>query len=398
MSTTSVSPTAATASRHMAALALTLASFLAASSAPTPLYRLYQQAWGFSSGMLTLIFAVYAFSLLVALLTTGALSDYLGRRPVILAALVLEAISMLLFAHAQDAQALLWSRVVQGFATGMASSALGAALLDLDRERGTLINMLAPMIGMAAGVFSANQLVTYGNDGLHQIYWWLLLVFAASACAIAVMPETVSRRPGALAAMRPRIRLAAHIRPAFVRMAPMDIAAWALAGFYLSLGPTLLRSITGSTLMAGLAVCINTLSAAAAIWLLRHWQAQRMLRFGGVVLPLGIVVLLLGVATHDMVLMVAASVIAGAGFGVGFQGALRSVLPLAETHERGGLLSTIYVLSYLAFSLPAIAAGLLTQRFGLVPTTTYGYGVMLIALALLALAGTRQKRAIGLIE
>jgi hypothetical protein len=61
-------------------------------------------------------------------------------------------------------------------------------------------------------------------------------------------------------------------------MAPLDIAAWALAGFYLSLGPTLLRVITGSTLMAGLAVCINTLSAAAAIWLLRHWTAQRMLR------------------------------------------------------------------------------------------------------------------------
>lgn len=397
MSTTSVSLPPASITRNMTAVGLTLASFLAASSAPTPLYRLYQQAWGFSLGMLTLIFAVYAFSLLVALLTVGALSDYLGRRPVILAALGLEAISMLMFAHAQDAQALLWSRVVQGFATGMASAALGAALLDLDRERGTLINMLAPMIGMAAGIFSANQLLTHGDDGLHQIYWWLLLVFAASAWAIASMPETVSRQPGALASMRPRIRLAAHIRPAFMRMAPMDIAAWALAGFYLSLGPTLLRVITGSTLIAGLAVCINTLSAAAAIWLLRSWQAQRMLRFGGTVLPLGIVALLLGVATHSMALMVAASVIAGAGFGVGFQGALRSVLPLAEAHERGGLLSTIYVLSYLSFSLPAIAAGLLTQSFGLV-TITYGYGLMLIALALLALAGTRQKRNIVLIE
>lgn len=397
MSTTSVSLPPASITRNMTAVGLTLASFLAASSAPTPLYRLYQQAWGFSLGMLTLIFAVYAFSLLVALLTVGALSDYLGRRPVILAALGLEAISMLMFAHAQDAQALLWSRVVQGFATGMASAALGAALLDLDRERGTLINMLAPMIGMAAGIFSANQLLSHGDDGLHQIYWWLLLVFAASAWAIASMPETVSRQPGALASMRPRIRLAAHIRPAFMRMAPMDIAAWALAGFYLSLGPTLLRVITGSTLIAGLAVCINTLSAAAAIWLLRSWQAQRMLRFGGTVLPLGIVALLLGVATHSMALMVAASVIAGAGFGVGFQGALRSVLPLAEAHERGGLLSTIYVLSYLSFSLPAIAAGLLTQSFGLVPIT-YGYGLMLIALALLALAGTRQKRDIVLIE
>ena len=390
MSTSSVSLTAVSSTRHMAAVALTLASFLAASSAPTPLYRLYQQAWGFSSGMLTLIFAVYAFSLLVALLTMGALSDYLGRRPVILAALGLEAISMLMFAHAQDAQALLWSRVVQGFATGMASAALGATLLDLDRERGALINTLSPMLGMAAGVFGANQLASHGHDGLHQIYWWLLLVFAASAWAIAVMPETVSRRSGAAASMRPRIRLPPHIRPAFMRMAPLDIAAWALAGFYLSLGPTLLRVITGSTLMAGLAVCINTLSAAAAIWLLRHWTAQRMLRFGGSILPLGIVILLLGVASHSLTLMVAASIIAGAGFGVGFQGALRSVLPLAEPHERGGLLSTIYVLSYLAFSLPAIAAGLLTQSLGLVPTT-YGYGLMLIVLGLLALAATRQK-------
>jgi MFS family permease len=102
------------------------------------------------------------------------------------------------------------------------------------------------------------------------------------------------------------------------------------------------------------------------------------------------VILLLGVASHSLTLMVAASIIAGAGFGVGFQGALRSVLPLAEPHERGGLLSTIYVLSYLAFSLPAIAAGLLTQSLGLVPTT-YGYGLMLIVLGLLALAATRQK-------
>ena len=74
--------------------------------------------------------------------------------------------------------------------------------------------------------------------------------------------------------------------------------------------------------------------------------------------------------------------------------AVASVLPLAEPHERGGLLSTIYVLSYLAFSLPAIAAGLLTQSLGLVPTT-YGYGVMLIVLGLLALAATRPQAVAG---
>src|SRR5471032_487303 len=70
---------------HLGFLAFTLLCFFAASSAPTPLYHLYQASWGFSAAILTLIFSVYAFSLLVALLVVGSLSDYLGRRPVIFA-------------------------------------------------------------------------------------------------------------------------------------------------------------------------------------------------------------------------------------------------------------------------------------------------------------------------
>ena len=78
------------------------ALFFAASSAPTPLYRLYQEAWGFSSATLTLVFGVYAFSLLAALLTTGSLSDHIGRRPAILGSVVLEVAAMLIFAHAHN--------------------------------------------------------------------------------------------------------------------------------------------------------------------------------------------------------------------------------------------------------------------------------------------------------
>lgn len=65
-------------------LAITLLSFLAASTAPTPLYHLYQDQLHFSAAVLTLIFGVYALSLLAALLTVGSLSDHLGRKPVIL--------------------------------------------------------------------------------------------------------------------------------------------------------------------------------------------------------------------------------------------------------------------------------------------------------------------------
>ena len=69
----------------------------AASSAPSPLYGLYREAWGFSAATLTAVFASYAFALLAALLLFGSLSDHLGRRTVIVLALVLEIVSVLLF-------------------------------------------------------------------------------------------------------------------------------------------------------------------------------------------------------------------------------------------------------------------------------------------------------------
>src|SRR5688572_11930345 len=94
--------------------AISLATILAGSSAPTPLYRLYQEAWAISPLMLTIIFSVYAICLLFSLLTVGALSDYIGRRPVISAALLLSAAGMVLFIEAQSAEWLIAARAVQG--------------------------------------------------------------------------------------------------------------------------------------------------------------------------------------------------------------------------------------------------------------------------------------------
>ncbi len=372
--------------------AATLGLFLAASSAPTPLYRLYQQAWGFSPSLLTLVFSVYAFSLLLALLTTGALSDHLGRRPVILAALVLEMASMAVFARADSVAWLMLARIVQGFATGIAGSALGAALLDVHHERGALVNTLAPMLGMALGVMGVTGWMALHHGTAATVFWTLLALFALLAVGVWRMRESAPRRPGAWASLRPRVRVPPPAREAFVRTAPMSMAVWALGGFYLSLGPSLLADVTGLAGLGGWAVCINTLSAAAGILLLRRRSARFLLRAGAVGLVAGLAILLVGTHLAHTPALLLASVVAGMGFGVGFQGALRMVMPLAEPHERGSLLAAVYVLSYLALSLPAIGAGLLAQRLGLVPATDV-YGAGLIGLALMALASTARPLA-----
>lgn len=136
-----------------------LVAYLAASSAPSPLYAVYREMWGFSAFVLTVVFASYAFALLGGLLVFGALSDFLGRRPVIMLSLVLEISALLLFRHAYSVESLIAARLLQGLATGIATSAVSAALIDVDQAHGSLLTSTAPMVGMALGALGASVLV-----------------------------------------------------------------------------------------------------------------------------------------------------------------------------------------------------------------------------------------------
>src|ERR1700686_5063577 len=130
-------------------LASITVSFLAGSSAPTPLYPIYQRMWGFSPVMLTIVFGIYALAVLAALLIAGRLSDHLGRRPVLIAAAASQAFAMLLFATATSVTGLVLARIIQGVTTGAAIGAVGAAMIDLDKSRGTVANAVVPPFGTA---------------------------------------------------------------------------------------------------------------------------------------------------------------------------------------------------------------------------------------------------------
>lgn len=367
-------------------LAITLLSFLAASTAPTPLYRLYQDQLHFSAAMLTLIFAVYALSLLAALLTVGSLSDHLGRKPVIFTAVLLNALAMLLFIYADSVSWLISARVLQGFATGMATAVLSATLLDTDRQQGPLINSVAPLLGMALGGLGCGLLAEFAPAPLQLTYWLLLALFVLQGVYVWRLPESVSRQGGALASLRPTLHVPVQARSTLWRVLPLNTATWALGGFYASLAPSLVRTATGSTsnLIGGATVAALTVTGALMIFTMRNRPAAQALRLGASLLPVGLILILFGVHGASLSLFFFGTLVAGCGFGSGFLGAVRSLVPLALPHERAGLMSAYYVLSYLAFCLPALLAGHLARSFGLL-TTTDGYGVVLIVLAMAAL-------------
>ena len=368
-------------------------AFFAASTAPSPLYAVWREAWGFSALMLTVVFASYAFALLAALLVLGKLSDHRGRREVVLVGLVLEFASILLFRHAESVQWLFFARILQGVATGMATSALSAGLLDLSRERGALLNSVAPLFGMAVGAVGAGALAEFAPAPTRLVYDVLLAALAVQTLAALWLPETVDKRPGALAAMRPQLAMPARAWPTLWQVLPVNTAQWALGGFYASLGPSLGRIVTGthSSTLGGIVVASLVLSGAIAILFVRTRPARNVLALGTGALVVGLSITLAGVQLHSTTAFFLGSVVAGLGFGAAFNGTLRSLVPLAEAHERAGMMSTFFVLSYLAFSLPAIAAGLLAGRVGL-QAASVGYGLLLIGLGCLALVLMARRK------
>jgi hypothetical protein len=145
-------------------------------------------------------------------------------------------------------------------------------------------------------------------------------------------------------------------------------------------------------MLGGAVVATLVLSGALAVLLVRTRPAQLALAGGAAALVVGVGVSLAGVQLHSTAAFFIGSAISGLGFGAGFNGTLRSLAPLAEAHERAGLMSTFYVLSYLAFSLPAIAAGLLAGRVGL-QAASLDYGLLLVVLGCIALAMMARRPA-----
>ena len=375
-------------------LASLIVALLASSAAPTPLYAIYQAQWHFTPITTTVVFGVYELAVLAALLTLGKLSDYVGRRPVLLTAIAVHAGALVIFATATGVPALLSARVVQGLSTGAALGAIGAAMLDMDRELGTFANAVAPGIGTASGAIASALAVRFLPDPTHLIYLALIGVLALQAVAIAAMRETVSRAPGALASLRPEITIPRTLRTPVLTAVPVLIAVWALAGLYGALGPALVHALTGSdnVVLGGLSFFVLAASAVIATIVLRRAAARTVMLAGILTLVTGVAVTVTAVSLGSAAVFFAGSAIAGAGFGSGFQGSIRTVVPLAAAHERAGLVSLLYVVSYLGLGVPAVLAGFgVVHGGGLISTARY-YGTAVIVLAALALFGLLKNR------
>jgi predicted MFS family arabinose efflux permease len=381
-------------------VAVLLVLMLAASGVPSPLYRVYQEEFGFSSGVLTTIFGIYSFALLVSLLVVGGLSDHVGRRPVLIAAFVLEATSMALFLFADGVGWLLAARVVQGLATGALTSTLGASVLDLqhrDRPLGAFINSASPGLGLSIGAVVAGLLVQFVPSPTDWVFGVLTVAFLLAAAGTYLLPESSARIPGALASLRPQVHVPPAHRRAFVVALPLLVACWALGGLYASLGPSLVADVFGidNHLVGGLLILALNGTGIVGSLALRTSPPERALLLGALVFTVGVAGTVSALFATSAGLLFISAVVTGFGFGAAFLGAVSTITRGVAAGHRAGLLAAIFVVGYLAFSVPAIAAGIAVGTFGLTRTTEV-YGGIVVVLALLAAGGLlRARRALA---
>jgi len=380
------------------AVAAIVMLFLGASSAPSPLYVVYQQLWGFTPTVLTVVFAIYVVGLLGSLLVVGALSDHVGRRPVLFGAILLESVALVLFLLAGDVVVLSVARLLQGVATGAAMTTLGAALVDFEaphaRGRAALVNSVAPTSGLALGALGTGALVEFGPAPTRFVFALLLAGMGVAAVIVAVMPETSARRPGAFSSLRPVVGVPARLRAEVVPVVPVMIASWALGGLYLSLGPSVAAQLFGLTnhLVGGVVVTLLCGTGAVTAFVLRNRAATRLLAPAAALLGLGTLVTLAGIGTEQVALGLVGTIVAGVGFGAAALATFGTFARIAEPHERGALFAVAFVISYLAFSLPAVAAGFAGTAFGLhVTAEVYALGIVALTAAALVL-GVRRPR------
>jgi MFS family permease len=343
--------------------------FVYASTAPTPLYRVYEAKWGFSATTLTAIFAIYVLFLLATLLVFGSLSDHVGRRPLIIAAVAAEVAASALFLVANGVGVLFAARALQGIAVGATANTLGAVLLDL-RPRSSLAPLMsstAPVGGIAVGGLLTSVLVQYGPTPTKLVWWLLLGAFVVAFFLVALMPEPGTIRPGALRSMQPRVSVPRPARRSFARAVPAIVAMWALGGFYLSLGPSLVAQLSGSRnlLWGGAVVFLLTGVGAVTALAVRSIPVAAQMLTGCLALTAGAGTTIAAIETGNAVVLLIGTGIAGLGYGTTFTGAYRTVVASAPAASRAGLIAAIFIVSYLASGLPPLIAGITTTQYGL---------------------------------
>jgi hypothetical protein len=380
-------------------IALAFLTSMAFSTVPAPLYPLYQARSGFSTFMITVIFAAYAVGVVSSLVLAGHVSDWVGRKKVLIPALCLELVAAAIFLTAPSLPLLIVARLVSGLGVGMLTATATAHLHELHTrhrpeasgQRFEVVSTAANIGGIGTGALVAGVLAQYVTGPLRTPYLVFAVLLLVSIVAVMLTPETVEEklvRP----AYRPQRISADHgDRAGYIAAAAAGFASFAVFGLFTSVAPGFVRGALhhASPALAGLVVFAVFGSAAVAQTLTSRMRAGARLGIGLAGQALGLVVLVVGMHAANLAAFLVGGVIIGIGAGMLFKAAVGAVAAMAAPAKRGEALAGLFLISYVGLSLPALSIGIVARYATATAAMTW---LAVVLLAILGAVATLSRR------
>ena len=375
------------------AIAFSFLAVAAFSTAPSSLYGLYEQQEHLSSLTITIVYAVYALGIVVSLLLVGHVSDWYGRRAVLLPALAVAVVAAVIFLTWRSLAGLIVARVLTGLALGAAVATATAFVTDLDAgpdgvatRRAGIVATIANIGGLALGPLIAGLLARYAGHGLTLPFAVFLALLLAAVGLVIVAPEghaAIHPRPK----YRPqRLKAPANGRSQFLAATTGVCTAFAVGGLFAGLAGTFLAgplhqpspTLTGLTIFLtfGAGVLVQTTTTS--------WPARRLLAAGIVPMIVGLCLLVVSAWTSppSLALFLAGGIVAGSGIGAIIRGSLSVVISTASPDDRAGALATFFTAGYAGVSLPVVGVGVILQHLS--PRVTLLIFAVAVGLVILA--------------
>lgn len=345
-------------------VAYTLFVLLVGATIPTPLYPVYQDLFGFSAGVLTIVFAVYMITALFSLIFVGPLSDRVGRRRVLLPALGLAAMGSAVFLFAQDVGWLLAARILQGLGVGAALGTAVATLTEFeptgDHRRAARVGATAAVVGLATGPLASGAFAEYGPWPTVLVFIVHLGLLVPALLGVWAIPETVKEATLRRASSPSQyLSVPQGIRRPFALAAVAAFGAFSVVAVYMSVGPLITETLLGvdSRMAAGLVVFALLGTSAVGQLRFRGWPIRRAVVVGQVLLAAGLALIVVALFQESVSLFVVGTLVSGLGHGLAFLGSQQLVDWVAPESSRGAIFSTFYVFIYLGAALPALGVG-----------------------------------------
>ncbi|WP_417266780.1 MFS transporter [Celeribacter baekdonensis] len=364
-------------------LALALFTVTFAVNLQAPLYDVYASKSDVGAMAVTVAFAAYVGGLMPTLLLLGGVSDRIGRRLPLALALVIGTVATALLVLRPVWTSLVIARALLGIGTGLATpagTAYMAEILGETRARSAaLIVTSATSLGFGGGALATG--VSLGLQGPTLLPASFVVFFlAAPLLALIALRLPKLDHPQAISIVR------LPVFPAGTWMFGAAMAlAWSTTGMTIAVVPLELAAndLGGWTgLVIFLAIFVGFLCQPLA----RRMSNTSALALGFILIPLGFVVLLMGVWLKILVLVLLGTCItSAASYGFTYLASLAEV-SLRAPHERARATAGLFVYAYLGFSIPVIASGGLADLLGLLPAMiAFGAGQLTVTLGILRL-------------